>query len=574
MKNIFSNRNLVFLALSIPFLFSNGFSQDFNWGPALKTNLEKLADSLTLNVKPWAIPNSVFNVEDFGAKGDGTTLNTVSIQAAIDSCSSKGGGIVLFDSGNYLTGTIRLKSNVMLEVSEGAKILGSTNLADYPAIKENLKSIMSEYYQKDQSLIYAEKVSNIGIRGKGEIYFRGEKINFPGQQTIGPMPGRPFGIRVFECSNIFLKNITLRNAAAWMQNYVFSNNLIFDSITVWNDANVNNDGLDIDGCNGVIVKNSTIIAEDDALCFKGASAKPTQNVLVENCKIYSSTNAFKIGTDTQGPFKNFIARNCILGGVPPGTKWMGKDFQKLGNASTGITLATVDGGDVENIYLSGMEINYARCPIFLRIGNRGRVIAGVPKPPVGYLKNILIENITGSNNLIQGSFISGISGHLVSDVIIRNYKVSMAGGGTSAMTTATVPEKEGGYPDAQEFNMQGLPAYGFYLRYASNIWFDSVKTTPVKADARPQFASGVDTLNIVENGKAFTTGAIVKKSKTEFFDAKNFGLKIYEKLPSFISRSTKIRSTVIGTQQISVTIYEVSGKKVMTKLEPIPLPND
>ncbi len=251
-----------------PLLFLTGFyswfianAQDVSWGDELENKLHHIADSLTSNLKPWSVPPAIFRVEDFGAIADSHTINTRAIQNAIDACSLSGGGTVLFSKGNYVTGTIDLQSNVMLEVTEEAKILGSTNLHDYPEKTESFKSTMSEKYEFRQSLIYAEKVINIGIRGAGEICFRGEKENFSGPETKTRIEGRPLGIRMIECSHVVLQNISLRNSAAWMQNYLLCENLIFDGINVFNHANFNNDGLDPDGCKNVIVRNCFINAK-------------------------------------------------------------------------------------------------------------------------------------------------------------------------------------------------------------------------------------------------------------------------------------------------------------------------
>ena len=327
---------------------------------AFTQKMEYLADSLTQHLKEWEVPKVVFKVEKFGAIADGKTINTKAIQFAIDKCSNSGGGTVLFAKGDYVTGTIELKSNVMLCVAEGAKILGSTDLADYPAKVESFKSVMSEIHKYRISLIYAEKAVNIGICGKGEIYFRGEKEHFPGPETAGEIEGRPFGIRMIECKNVVVKDITLRNAAAWMQSYLYCENLIFDGMKVFNQANYNNDGLDPDGCRNVIVRNCFINSHDDAMCLKGASAKPCENILIENSTFYTACNALKIGTDTQGDFHNIIARNLTLGGIPDSLK----SFLNLYECSTGITLATTDGGNVENILIRDVNISRSRCPVF------------------------------------------------------------------------------------------------------------------------------------------------------------------------------------------------------------------
>ncbi|HJX72216.1 MAG TPA: glycosyl hydrolase family 28-related protein [Bacteroidales bacterium] len=224
-------------------------TQDISWEEDMKTKLEKIADSLTTHLNPWEVSRRIFKAEDYGAIADGSTMNTAAIQKAINACSKAGGGIVLFSSGDYLTGTIILRSGVMLEISKGARILGSTSIGDYPEMIESYHSIMSEFYVFRQSLIYAEKAEKVGIRGKGEIYFRGEKSSFHGSpDNIGKIEGRPLGIRMIECKDVVLQDITLRSSAAWMQNYLYCENLIFDGMKVINHANYNNDGLDADGC--------------------------------------------------------------------------------------------------------------------------------------------------------------------------------------------------------------------------------------------------------------------------------------------------------------------------------------
>lgn len=473
-------------------------AQKVSWEKGLKNKLNQVADSLTLNLKPWKVPTEIFAVENYGAVPDGQTMNTKSIQKAIDACSSSGGGLVRFSKGDYVTGTIELKSNVMLEILKGARILGSTDLKDYPEKIESFKSIMSEYYVFRQSLIYAEKATNIGIQGAGEIYFRGEIENFPGPETGGQIVGRPLGIRMIECKNIVVQDILLKNSASWMQNYVFCEDLIFDRVKVINIANYNNDGLDPDGCKNLIVRNCLFIAEDDAMCFKGASGCLSENLLIENSTFLSTCNAFKIGTDTQGSFRSIVARNLTLGGMPDSLRLL--SLKKDHECSTGITLATVDGGNVEDIFISNITINKANCPIFLRIGDRGRVMKGVQKPVPGYLKRIVISNVKGVQNFKQGSLITGIPNHPVEDIVIKNVDLGMSGGGTKEMENLRVTEDIAGYPDAHQFSKSGLPSHGFYIRHAQNILLNDVKISPEKKEERPAFKSGGDLQNTFVNG--------------------------------------------------------------------------
>ncbi len=451
--------------------------------------LNTMADSLSKNLLPWKVPTQVFKVEDFGAVADSQTVNTKAIQSAIDACSEKGGGTVLFSKGQYVTGTIRLKSGVMLEINSESKILGSTNIADYPEKLENFRMFR-------QCLICAEKCTNVGIRGKGEIYFRGELANFPGEETLGKMVNRPFGIRMVDCKNVVYQNIFLHNAAAWMQNYISCQNMIFDGMKVINQANYNNDGFDPDGCTNVIVRNCFINAEDDALCLKGASGRPSSNFLIENSTIISSCNALKTGTETQGDFYNIVARNLKLGGIPDEMYAL-----KRHDASSGITLATVDGGNVHDILISNVKIDRTRCPIFMRIGSRLRPVGNNPPKEIGYLKDIVIQDVTGENNYKEGSLILGLKDHPISDVVIDRYTIKMEGEGDASLNSKEVPENERGYPDARFFIKQGLPSYGFYIRHATKIYISNAAISPNKKDVRPIILAAKGTSEIRLNDK-------------------------------------------------------------------------
>ena len=473
-------------------LVTSSFSQDTLWKKSMTDRLNKMADSLSQNLNPWTVPNRVFMVEQFGAVGDSLTVNTIAIQNAIDSCSKKGGGVVLFSKGQYVTGTIILKSGVMLEVTSNAKILGSTNIADYP-------EKITEYKTFRQSMIYAEKCTNVGIRGNGEIYFRGELVNFPGVETIGQIVGRPYGIKMVGCINVVLQNIFLHNSAAWMQSYTTCQNMIFDGIKVINQANYNNDGLDPDGCTNVIIRNCYINAEDDAMCLKGASGKPSNNFLIENSTFLSSCNALKTGTETQGDFFNIVARNLKLGGISNNLYAL-----KRHDATSGITLATVDGGNVHDILISNVTIDSARCPIFIRIGSRLRPLYNTPPKEVGYLKNVIIQGVSGNFNYKECSLILGIKDHPITDVIIDNYKIKVEGGGTSTMIDKEIPENDTSYPDARFFIPQGVPSYGFYVRYANNINISNAQIVPIKTDARPVIIVDDGTTGIFYNGNSIT----------------------------------------------------------------------
>jgi len=457
---------------------------------SLHASLEKMAANLKANLKPWLVPDRVFRVADFGAVGDGKTVNSAAIQKAIDACSAAEGGVVLVEKGDYVTGTIDLKSGVMLEIAGDARLLGSTNIADYPPRVPKHETVMDTWMKLTQSLIYAEGCERVGIRGEGLIDGRGSNKNFPGKNGIGAMPNRPFLIRMIECRNVVLDGIHLRNAASWMQNYLACDDLIFQDVNVENLANWNNDGFDIDGCRNVIVRDCFVNSEDDGLCFKGASLRDMENVLVENSTIYSTCNAIKFGTDSQASFRNVLIRNVVIGG-PPTPLPVHNDGPHRPNIS-GISWLVVDGGTAENILVQNVKLDRTESPFCLRLGDRGRVKPDMPKPAPGKLRRLVFENIHGDSNGRRGSIISGIPGAKIEDVVFRNIQLTTAGGGTKDDAGRAVTEIIDAYPDAFSFG-KTVPAFGFWMRHADRITFENVNVAVEKPDARPEFVPSVDT---------------------------------------------------------------------------------
>jgi polygalacturonase len=468
-----------------------------SWEKPLRDKLEAMAISLTETVKPWDVPARSLSVTDFGAVADGNTVNTEAIQKAIDTCSANGGGVVLFSGGDFVTGTIVLKSGVMLEVAKGSRLLGSLDLKDYPDHVPQRPTVMDTHMKMKQSLIYAENAERIGIRGKGVIDFRGLQKDFPGKQTIAETPGRPFGMRIIDCRRVVVQDITLKDSACWLQNYLNCEDLLVERVTVSNQANHNNDGIDIDGCRRVIIRECYFNSEDDCMCIKGASLRPTEDVLIENSVFVSTCNALKIGTDTQGDFRRIYVRNVQLGGIPA------ELYTSKGRTSTsGITLATVDGGTVEDILISGASISQSRSPIFIRTGNRGRLMPNMPPAPIGKLRRVLIENVTGAGNDYHGSAIYGIPESPVTQVSLRNIVLSMASRPADWKVTRPLNRDPKSYPDAKSVARDGFDAMGFWIANTNSITFDKVSIYSGTTDPRPLYLKAETNSDILIDGRA------------------------------------------------------------------------
>ncbi len=433
-----------------------------------------------------------FEAADFGILADGQTLNTRSIQAAIDHVHEKGGGKLVFRAGNYVTGTIYLKSNVTLHLEEGATLLGSNNPFDY----------IKDPYVNWQSMIFAIKQQHIGITGKGTINGRGFQTAVNAVQNVhrGIVEdelkldrvrewNRPENIYFRECEDVTIQDITLRDPGSWNQTYDQCVNLLVERIKVDSKSYWNNDGIDIVDCRNVVIRDSYFDAADDAICFKSHDANAfCDNILVENCVARSSASALKFGTVSRGGFKNFVVRNLTV----------------YDTYRSAITFAAVDGGFVENILVDGVRSINTGNVIYLRIGDRWsqgkkpymkdiiikNVYAEVPlnKPDAGYNYEGPIEDLPRN---ISPASIVGLPEYKIENVWLENIEMVYPGGGNplyayrgiTAAELDSIPEMADKYPEFSQF--KELPAWGFYIRHAKNINFKNVTFKAARKDYRP-----------------------------------------------------------------------------------------
>jgi polygalacturonase len=393
---------------------------------------------------------------------------------------------VLLARGDYVSGTLDLRSGVMLEIAAGSRLVASTDLLDYPERRARRPTVKDSNMGMNQSLNIAEGCERVGIRGKGSIAGRGTKDNFPGEEAIGATPGRPFLIRMLDCRQVAIQDVTMIDSPCWMQNYLNCEDLLVERIHVENQANHNNDGLDIDGCRRVIVRGCFISAEDDALCFKGASGRPMEEVLVEDCRLYSTCNALKFGTDSQGDFRNVLVRHVEVGGPSASMRTL-----RHRKADGGISWESVDGNTVERILVHDAHVVRAESPLFLRLGDRGRVRPEQARPRPGRLRRIVFERITGDDNGVRGSYFTGIPDHPVEDVLLRDVRIPMAGTPGPAARAADLPEAPAEYPDPHMFQPV-MPAYGLWLRHVRGVTLERTRFVAGAGEARPMLVAGPD----------------------------------------------------------------------------------
>ncbi len=442
-----------------------------------KTICVIVVSGMLLTISVHAQTHFEQNIREYGAKGDGVSLDTKAIQAAIDKCSATG-GTILFPPGIYLSGALELKSNVDIYLSKGATILGSPNIADYFERTPMLKSYNDLFLR--HSLFYAERAKHISIRGEGTIDGQGSRYIVTTKVKPDRYRNRPFLIRFIECEDVTVEDVTLQNSASWMQHYLACRDLVIRGIKVYNHANQNNDMMDIDGCSNVVISDCIGDVDDDGITLKSTSLAITENIVVTNCVISCHNNAIKLGTESTGGFRNITVSNIVV--KPSRVKSV---FFGWPEGISGITLATVDGGILEDVTISNIIIDGPLVPIFLRLGNRARKHTdSVPVPGVGTFKHVAISNIIAKNVKSLGCSITGIPGHAVEDIMLSNMSIEFSGGALKGEYKTGLPELETEYPEATMWGGM-LPAYGFFIRHARGIRMNNISIAVRKQDQRP-----------------------------------------------------------------------------------------
>ena len=437
----------------------------------LASDLEKMALKLEKSLAESHSNLPVFDVvKDFGAINNGLTTTTTQLQKAIDSCSGRGPARLYFPDGVYLTGTLFLKSGVHIELAKGAKILGSADVNDYPVITPAYKNNTDR--QVNKSLFYAENVDDISFTGKGTIDFQGTSPVY--LHTVDNDPRRPFGIRIVSSKNIYISGLLLMNSAQWLQHYLDCENVMIENVIVFNHAQHNNDGIDIDGCRNVFVRNSNFDSDDDAICLKSNGPAACENVLIENCTAASHCNSLKMGTESTGGFKNIIFRNCKVVQSVTGTHYI----NGTETSQSAITLIITDGGQMKNIWLDNIVETGCVTPIFVTLGNRSRKhTPTAPTPGIGTIENILISNIKATGAGPMSSSITGLdNSNRIQNVILKNISIELTRPGNEKDKNTDMVklfrDKKPGYPSPNTFG--NLPCYGFYFRDIKGLQIDHV----------------------------------------------------------------------------------------------------
>lgn len=352
---------------------------------------------------------SIYNVLDYGVKQDTTYNSAKKIQKAIDDANQNGGGMVYFPPGDYMSGTIVLKSNVRFHLEAGATLYASY---DEEAYKNDFV-----IYKKDDSgkgagestpvLIYAKDAKHISIEGKGTIHGRArrtyedlkavdgfiaditENARESGVEMKMYYKVKPYTCMVFleSCEFVNITDVSLIESTDWTLHFKWSKRIFVEGIYLESslEKGVNADGIDIDGCKDVVISNCIVTAGDDAIVLKSTytdgAYESCENVTVSNCTLESTSTALKLGTESYGDFRHITFNNCAIR-----------------NSNRGLSVVVRDGATVEDLLFSNITLETDR-KHFNWWGNGDPIWLVVKKrranSKIGEIKNVTFQNVSG-----------------------------------------------------------------------------------------------------------------------------------------------------------------------------------
>jgi polygalacturonase len=427
----------------------------------------------------------VYNIRDFGAKGDGATLDTAAVQAAIDACPHDGGGTVLVPAGVFHVGSLELKSNVTLYLVASATLLGSADGKQYHAVDAIPLTGDSTLGDGNWALLYAVNATNVTIDGSGLIDGQGIQFHSP-ERGVEPPSGlggnrRPYHLLVYRCEHLRVQNVRLLNSAYHSVRVIQCRYVQLHGLHINNRVNGNNDGFHFVSSEKVAVSDCILETQDDACALFGSC----KYVTVTNCYFSTRWSVFRFGG---GVAENITVSNCVLHQV------FGCPFKFHGSP----------GSRFENISFSDLVLQDVTGPISISVGPSPRpdqsATAPQPERAPGIVRNISFSNIRGtvvadppplpgypfSNSVRPGEIRSCIALSAIGDSIVENISFSdvhltFGGGGTAEEgARRDIPEVAGEY-----FMLGRMPAYALYARNIRALTLSNVRFQVSVPDQRP-----------------------------------------------------------------------------------------
>jgi polygalacturonase len=425
----------------------------------------------------------IYNIREFGAKGDGKTLDTAALQAAIDACTKDGGGTVLVPAGTFHIGAVELKSNVTLHIAAAGTLLGSADGKQYHAIDAIPLRGDSTLADGNWALIYAVEAQNIGVEGPGLIDGQGIQFHAPDRDTPPPSgiggAKRPYHLLFHRCEHVSVRNLRLFRCAFHSIRVIQSKFVQMDGLHIHNRVNGNNDGFHFISCEYVTVSNCVVLSQDDACALFGSC----KNITVTNSTFSTRWSVFRFGG---GVAENITVSNCVLYQV------FGCPFKFHGSAGTRF----------ENMTFSNIVLQEVTGPISISVGAHQR--AGGENAndgaPAGIIRNITFSNIHGTVTTDppplpdypfasayrpgeghSAIVLNAVGGATLENITFDNVHLTFGGGGTAEEAARRdLPDVAGEY-----FMLGPIPAYGLYARGARGVTLQNVRFQTSTPDLRP-----------------------------------------------------------------------------------------
>ncbi len=432
----------------------------------------------------------MYNVMDFGAKSDIWYNSTKAFQTAVDHCKDTG-GVVYVPFGCYMIGSIHLYSNVHILFEPGVKLYGSLDVDDY----DDREQIDYKLYQDashsyiHRSMFWAENCENISVEGHGIIDMREvwEKEPVPGEiEWTQRRAAKIFAFK--ECKHLSLKDMTLLHATDVAVYLAGCEDVHVRGLTL--DTNI--DGISPDCCKNVTISDCNIRSGDDSIVLKSSyvlnERRACENITVSNCIVSSRCNAIKLGTESNGDFRNIAITNCAIYDTYYG----------------GVSVETTDGGNIDGVVISNITMRNVGNPIFVILSDRAR---GPEGTTVGSMRNVIIDNIVATGpytpwkapqlshmvgkdevcmSEISTCTITGQPYKKIESITLSNIFLTVPGGGTEEEGKVILPEITKAYPENRSFGKL-FPVYGMYFRHVENVILNNVQVDTIEPDGRDAF---------------------------------------------------------------------------------------
>ncbi len=450
--------------------------------------------SFTLAVMVTASP---FNIRDYGALGDGKHLDSPAINKAIEAAAVAGGGTVLVPAGTYLSGSIRLKSNIHLLIDAGATILGAPQEMNAYDEAEEFPGIAYQdgghtYFRN--SLIHGEGLENVSITGMGMINGGGmtadsrpldDMCGYKDWATPGSRQHRPLrlgnkAIALKRCRFVVIRDLKFLRGGHFAILATGCDNVTIDNVTIDSQR----DGINIDCCHNTIISNCRVnTAHDDAICIKSSAAlgelRLTENLTITNCQVSGfkegtlmdgtmvpgrgGCGRIKFGTEASGGFRNVTVSNCTF------------------RSCRGLAVEQVDGGIMENLTFSNLSmVDVRHYAIYITTGKRNRSPL-VTEPSRG--RNILVSNVIADGvDKLNGIHISGLPERPLEGIRLQNIRLTSKGGGSAEDAMIKPRELGDGYPEP--YKIGTLPAYGLFARHVRGLELADIHVDFIEDDKR------------------------------------------------------------------------------------------